>query len=177
MAAIEYRGLNAVTNFDLSRYIKWLKPSPDDKQSSNTHYPDTNSISNTPPNPNPEVKLSNFFHKQSTNSPDNKTTSVTSEHQYQALLTQHRQPTTATSALGLLLQSSKFKEMMEMTSAADYPLSSLESDECSQQSRQCSFPDDIRTYFDSTSYGEGEDIIFGELNTLVPTMFQSDFDA
>ncbi|OIT01511.1 ap2-like ethylene-responsive transcription factor [Nicotiana attenuata] len=26
MAAIEYRGLNAVTNFDLSRYIKWLKP-------------------------------------------------------------------------------------------------------------------------------------------------------
>ena len=26
MAAIEYRGLNAVTNFDLSRYIKWLRP-------------------------------------------------------------------------------------------------------------------------------------------------------
>ena len=25
-AAIEYRGLNAVINFDLSRYIKWLKP-------------------------------------------------------------------------------------------------------------------------------------------------------
>lgn len=26
MAAIEYRGLNAVTNFDLSRYMKWLRP-------------------------------------------------------------------------------------------------------------------------------------------------------
>ncbi|TKY47997.1 AP2 ethylene-responsive transcription factor [Spatholobus suberectus] len=26
MAAIEYRGLNAVTNFDLSRYIKWPRP-------------------------------------------------------------------------------------------------------------------------------------------------------
>ncbi|KAJ7560154.1 hypothetical protein O6H91_04G116400 [Diphasiastrum complanatum] len=26
MAAIEYRGLNAVTNFDLSRYIRWLRP-------------------------------------------------------------------------------------------------------------------------------------------------------
>ncbi|RDX67265.1 AP2-like ethylene-responsive transcription factor, partial [Mucuna pruriens] len=26
MAAIEYRGLNAVTNFDLSRYVKWLRP-------------------------------------------------------------------------------------------------------------------------------------------------------
>jgi hypothetical protein len=29
MAAIEYRGLNAVTNFDLSRYIKWLHPGAD----------------------------------------------------------------------------------------------------------------------------------------------------
>ncbi|GJM98746.1 hypothetical protein PR202_ga15782 [Eleusine coracana subsp. coracana] len=29
MAAIEYRGLNAVTNFDLSRYIKWLRPGAD----------------------------------------------------------------------------------------------------------------------------------------------------
>ncbi|GMN42362.1 hypothetical protein TIFTF001_011582 [Ficus carica] len=26
IAAIEYRGINAVTNFDLSTYIKWLKP-------------------------------------------------------------------------------------------------------------------------------------------------------
>jgi len=26
LAAIEYRGINAVTNFDLSTYIKWLKP-------------------------------------------------------------------------------------------------------------------------------------------------------
>ena len=26
MAAIEYRGLNAVTNFDLSRYINWPRP-------------------------------------------------------------------------------------------------------------------------------------------------------
>ncbi|CAL5036702.1 unnamed protein product [Urochloa decumbens] len=27
IAAIEYRGINAVTNFDLSTYIRWLKPS------------------------------------------------------------------------------------------------------------------------------------------------------
>lgn len=26
IAAIEYRGINAVTNFDLSTYIRWLKP-------------------------------------------------------------------------------------------------------------------------------------------------------
>ena len=26
IAAIEYRGINAVTNFDLSTYIRWLRP-------------------------------------------------------------------------------------------------------------------------------------------------------
>ncbi|PQQ21928.1 AP2-like ethylene-responsive transcription factor [Prunus yedoensis var. nudiflora] len=30
IAAIEYRGINAVTNFDLSSYIRWLKPRADD---------------------------------------------------------------------------------------------------------------------------------------------------
>lgn len=29
IAAIEYRGINAVTNFDLSNYIRWLKPGTD----------------------------------------------------------------------------------------------------------------------------------------------------
>ncbi|XP_062232904.1 uncharacterized protein LOC133930278 [Phragmites australis] len=29
IAAIEYRGINAVTNFDLSTYIRWLKPAED----------------------------------------------------------------------------------------------------------------------------------------------------
>ncbi|XP_024517870.1 AP2-like ethylene-responsive transcription factor At2g41710 [Selaginella moellendorffii] len=32
MAAIEYRGLNAVTNFDLSRYIRWLRPGAQQQQ-------------------------------------------------------------------------------------------------------------------------------------------------
>lgn len=31
MAAIEYRGLNAVTNFDLSRYTNWLRPKAQDE--------------------------------------------------------------------------------------------------------------------------------------------------
>ena len=30
IAAIEYRGINAVTNFDLSTYIRWLKPAAGD---------------------------------------------------------------------------------------------------------------------------------------------------
>ncbi|PKI34446.1 hypothetical protein CRG98_045156 [Punica granatum] len=32
IAAIEYRGINAVTNFDLSTYIRWLKPGTNEQQ-------------------------------------------------------------------------------------------------------------------------------------------------
>ncbi|XP_073225585.1 AP2-like ethylene-responsive transcription factor At1g16060 isoform X2 [Cicer arietinum] len=39
MAAIEYRGLNAVTNFDLSRYINWLRPkNKDNKNNINNNH-------------------------------------------------------------------------------------------------------------------------------------------
>lgn len=55
MAAIEYRGLNAVTNFDLSRYIKWLRPgtesgtatSPADKELNLLPSIDISKISNS----------------------------------------------------------------------------------------------------------------------------------
>lgn len=35
MAAIEYRGLSAVTNFDLSRYVDFLRPNSEGNKSSN----------------------------------------------------------------------------------------------------------------------------------------------
>lgn len=44
MAAIEYRGLNAVTNFDLSRYIKWISPKAQEQDS------------NSEPEPEPEAQ-------------------------------------------------------------------------------------------------------------------------
>ncbi|KAK3024864.1 hypothetical protein RJ639_044476 [Escallonia herrerae] len=153
MAAIEYRGLNAVTNFDLSRYIKWLRP-----DSNNTNQPNPSAEITLTPNPSRDLGL-NFFHQehqhlqQQQEQPPSSTTDVT--------LTQSR-PTTATSALGLLLQSSKFKEMMEMTSAAECP---------STPPARCSFPEDIQTYFESqdfgSNFGEGEDVIFGELNSFM----------
>ncbi|KAK3006143.1 hypothetical protein RJ639_016221 [Escallonia herrerae] len=164
MAAIEYRGLNAVTNFDLSRYIKWLRP-----DSNNTNQ-QTNPSAETTLTPNPSRDLGlNFFHQehqhlqQQQEQPPSSTIDVT--------LTQSR-PTVATSALGLLLQSSKFKEMMEMTSAAECP---------STPPARCSFPEDIQTYFESqdfgSNYGEGEDVIFGELNSFMQPMLHSDFNA
>ncbi|KAK9275886.1 hypothetical protein L1049_023160 [Liquidambar formosana] len=154
MAAIEYRGLNAVTNFDLSRYIKWLKPNHD----TNLTQPNPNADVNMTPSPNHELGFSFLQNQQSSS---------------ETTMMQPR-PATASSALGLLLQSSKFKEMMEMTLAADSTLTPPESDP-----PRCSFPDDIQTYFecqDSSSYGEGDDIIFGELDPFVPPMFQSEFD-
>ncbi|XP_027338402.1 AP2-like ethylene-responsive transcription factor At1g16060 [Abrus precatorius] len=164
MAAIEYRGLNAVTNFDLSRYIKWLKPNHNNNNitsSNNLIEANPNYNTNFTPNPNHEQGFK-FFHPREQESFNNGE---------DATATQPR-PASATSALGLLLQSSKFKEMMEMTSTADLSTPPPESELPS-----CTFPDDIQTYFeceDSNKYGEGDDIMFSELNSFVPPMFHCD---
>ncbi|KEH38069.1 AP2-type transcription factor [Medicago truncatula] len=164
MAAIEYRGLNAVTNFDLSRYIKWLKPN---------HNNDINKISTKLIDSNPTCETSfmqkftnqeqqghNFIHAQDESLNNNGD---------EAAITQPR-TTGTTSALGLLLQSSKFKEMMEMTNAADLSPTPQKS---------YTFPNDIQTYFQcdinssTTKYGEGDDL-FHDLNSFVPPLFDSD---
>lgn len=163
MAAIEYRGVNAVTNFDLSRYIKWLKPNNNNTTvNSNLIDSNPNCETNFTSNSNQQQGF-NFFNRQE------------SFNNEEAAMTQPR-PAAATSALGLLLQSSKFKEMMEMTSATDLSTPPSESELPS-----CTFPDDIQTYFeceDSHRYGEGDDIMFSELNGFVPPMFHcDDFEA
>ena len=82
----------------------------------------------------------------------------------------------ASSALGLLLQSSKFKEMLERTSTADCPLTPPDQIEMPRSS----FPDDIQTYFDcqeTNSYGESDDIIFGDLKYFSSPMFQCELDT
>ncbi|KAJ6713882.1 AP2-LIKE ETHYLENE-RESPONSIVE TRANSCRIPTION FACTOR [Salix viminalis] len=83
----------------------------------------------------------------------------------------------ASSALGLLLQSSKFKEILERTSAANPPLTPPESD---RDPPRRSFPDDIQTFFDcqdSSSYTDGDDIIFGELNSFASSIFHYELDG
>ncbi|KZT76944.1 hypothetical protein F511_46032 [Dorcoceras hygrometricum] len=78
----------------------------------------------------------------------------------------------ATSALGLLLQSSKFKEMMEMTLAAEYPSTTQDQFEYPPQS---SIPDDIKTCFESNDFCsyEGDDI-FEDLNSFMQPMVEFD---
>lgn len=45
---------------------------------------------------------------------------------------------------------------------------------------KCSFPEYIQTYFEcheSSGFEEGDNIMFGELNTFGPPLFQCDLDA
>lgn len=161
MAAIEYRGLNAVTNFDLSRYIKWLKPNNnnnDDNNKSNINLCDINSNSSAnDSNSNEELEFSLVDNEISLNNSID-----------EATLVQPR-PTSATSALELLLQSSKFKEMVEMASMTSNVSTTLESDQLSQ----CAFPDDIQTYFE---YENFNDTMLEDLNSIMPT-FHYDFEG
>lgn len=184
MAAIEYRGLNAVTNFDLSRYIKWLRPNA---PTTTTAVETGNNIDILDPNPSidkimptPDQILASNPMNQHQN-----------EHQYQhqqqqpsfsettdITLTQS-QPASATSALGLLLQSSKFKEMMEMTLAAECP--PLASTPPESEPTQCSTSDDVQPFYTSPDLGsyldQGQEDIFSELiNPFMQPMLQFDFD-
>lgn len=167
MAAIEYRGLNAVTNFDLSRYIKWLKPDNNNNPSPSQPDPNTDQTLTTNPSHVHELEPSYI--------------PLLPQQQHDKIEIPPRQlprPTSATSALGLLLQSSKFREMMEMTSAADCSSPLMETTP-NPNIPKCSFPDEIQTYFECQELGsfpEGDDMIFSELNTFVPPLFNSEFD-
>ncbi|KAI3929756.1 hypothetical protein MKX01_025924 [Papaver californicum] len=165
MAAIEYRGLNAVTNFDLSRYIKWLRPNNNNSSETNT---DTKPLVVNPSNNQDE--LMNSSAQQ--HSPGE----IAAIYQPQQ---NGASSTKSSSALGLLLQSSMFKEMLERTSSEEMteecPLTPAESGP-----PRCSFPDDIQTYFecqDSGSYVEGDDIIFGDLNSSFSPIFDCELGA
>lgn len=166
MAAIEYRGLNAVTNFDLSRYVKWLRPN--NQNNINNPQQNPNGDANIPiQNLDQKLELDFISHQQSSKVND---TEVAPTRPCGA-------GGSASSALGLLLQSSKFKEMLERTSASDCPLTPPESD---RDPPRRSFPDDIQTYFDcqdSSSYTDGDDIIFGDLHSFASPIFHCELDG
>ncbi|KAF6155005.1 hypothetical protein GIB67_035752 [Kingdonia uniflora] len=149
MAAIEYRGINAVTNFDLSRYIKSFSPSPVNL-----------SLDPSSPNPTPQ--------------PNN-------DHNLGPALSYQTSPgresgATTTSAVELLLQSPKFKEMLERNSASTSECTSTSSE---LDPPRYNFPEDVQTYFkcqDSSSYMEGDDFVFGDLSSFTSELFDFEFD-
>ncbi|XP_073015776.1 AP2-like ethylene-responsive transcription factor At1g16060 [Primulina eburnea] len=159
MAAIEYRGLNAVTNFDLSRYIKWLRPN---NNNNIVNKLDGNIEPNMVPCANHDLDMVATSTLPPLQQPSDAFDATTSQPR----------PANATSALGLLLQSSKFKEMMEMTLAAEYPSTPQDQFEYLPRS---SIPDDIKTCFESNDFCsyEGDDI-FEDLNSFMQPMVQFD---
>ncbi|KAK1317529.1 AP2-like ethylene-responsive transcription factor [Acorus calamus] len=146
MAAIEHRGLNAVTNFDISRYINCLRPNPN------------------PDGPTHELGPIHHDHIGSQPGPGGG----------------------ASSALGLLLQSPKFKEMLDRTSAMAEAEAAEEGGEESatppereRTAGRCSFPDDVQTFFEcQVSEDGGDDVtIFGDIESFAPPMFPCDLDS
>jgi AP2-like factor, ANT lineage len=176
MAAIEYRGLNAVTNFGLSRYIKWLRPGGADSVTAaaaqNPHPMLGGLAQELPP---VDIDGVAFQHDQ---------------HRVQGAEAHFPPPPPRTSSLGhnptssalsLLLQSPKFKEMIARTMAAESSTtSSSPSPPLTQElqaqvakdgegdSPQCSFPNDIQTFFGcedaaGVGYADLDGLFFGDL--------------
>lgn len=167
MAAIEYRGLNAVTNFDLSRYIKWLRPDQNTTTSPSNPQPNPNTNIDFKPLINPsdhEVGLSNFLHHRQQSCGSATEAKLIPPHSTGG-------SATSSSGQGFLFQSPKFEELLDTKSSVD----SLSSPPESNHPRS-SFPDDIQTYFDcqdSSSYAEEDDIIFGD---FASPMFQCELE-
>ncbi|XVF74883.1 hypothetical protein PTKIN_Ptkin13bG0146400 [Pterospermum kingtungense] len=164
LAAIEYRGPNAVTNFDLSRYTKWLRPNHDQSKPNESQNPqqDLNVDTNSTPSPKHDFGLEFSSKPQSSCTNDELGSAGSST-------------TGSTSALRLLLQSSKFKEMLERTSMAGCPPAPSES-----KLPRRSFPDDVQTYFDcrdSSIYTEDHDSIFGDLESFGTPLFHCELDT
>ncbi|CAI9786835.1 unnamed protein product [Fraxinus pennsylvanica] len=156
MAAIEYRGHEAVTNFDISRYISYIKP----KQCDTSSNPDFIGQVDTTHVQNSNEELHEHHNLAISSGPPKMTL------QPPCL----ENDATSPSTLGILLQSSKFKELLEQTTACDSPSTS------EPKPPRSSFPNDIQTSFDfqdsSSNFAEEYDIFFGDFNS-----FQCELDV
>ncbi|KAK3133368.1 hypothetical protein QOZ80_6AG0535630 [Eleusine coracana subsp. coracana] len=195
MAAIEYRGLNAVTNFDLSRYIKWLRPGADGVAAAQNPHPMLGALAQELQQVDVDGAAFHHNHGAEAHFPLPPRTSL--GH------------TPTTSALSLLLQSPKFKEMIARTTAAESSTTSSSSPptpspprpspspppmqelqvqvakDGSGASPQCSFPDDIQTFFGcedvagvgvSVGYADVDGLFFGDLAAYASPAFHFELD-
>ncbi|XP_030449483.2 AP2-like ethylene-responsive transcription factor At1g79700 [Syzygium oleosum] len=114
IAAIEYRGINAVTNFDLSSYIRWLKPGPNNSHASQKPQLTLHSE--------PAPTSSNHVHGEEESKPSilfRSNSFVLNDHATPMKLDASTNAvcvsakSTSPTALGLLLKSSVFRELVE----------------------------------------------------------------
>lgn len=146
MAAVEYRGLNAVTNFDLSRYAAYLRPGQ-------------NGFS---------VEQSDFSSKD----PEKEKSCISQgncqTHDNEICQLSHKMPqkgnASTSTALELLFQSSKFKEMLEKSTSDQSGLIQPEqSKSVDGKQESISYSDDMMdSFFESSdlliNIEEGQDI-------------------
>ncbi|XP_020213489.1 AP2-like ethylene-responsive transcription factor At1g16060 [Cajanus cajan] len=119
IAAIEYRGIHAVTNFDLSTYIKWLKPSggstPEAKLESHAVLLESQKVSSPSSYALTEESkslalYSSFFSPDSLSSPIRPGNFGSKTYQFSS------NKSSSPTALSLLLRSSLFRELVEKNS-------------------------------------------------------------
>ncbi|XP_047317485.1 ethylene-responsive transcription factor WRI1-like [Impatiens glandulifera] len=120
IAAIEYRGINAVTNFDLSTYIRWLRPSEPNSNQTTTDQPRLIDYKGTSSN-NEKTEfsfLSNFHGIKEMDFHQKKELDVQTKIDLNSSSSSNpnKSSTTTTTALGLLFRSSMFKELVEKNS-------------------------------------------------------------
>lgn len=116
IAAIEYRGINAVTNFDLSTYIRWLRPGAP-TASFLEEMPSTDSQNMTTSNlvqtKGTTTEVFNFSLHPFPGGDSYTTKKKTSMSQYKSPLCDCNSKSSSPTALGLLLKSSVFRELMQ----------------------------------------------------------------
>ncbi|XP_052189996.1 AP2-like ethylene-responsive transcription factor At1g79700 [Diospyros lotus] len=110
LAAIEYRGIKAVTNFDLSTYIDWLKPGANAAQEQQMKSTESDALPSSSFSSQDEYQSSLCGNAFSTNS-------LASPHRQQVVeskfpVNSHTRSSSPT-ALGLLLRSSLYRELVE----------------------------------------------------------------
>ncbi|KAM7491027.1 hypothetical protein LguiA_033948 [Lonicera macranthoides] len=149
MAAIEYRGMNAVTNFDLSTYIRWLRSSANSNPSQDPTTTNSQPIQMTQDRPNPVEDIGFSFNPNSFSmkkpgnifpqkqelierkmpiSPSNKSLTSSSS--------------SSPTALGLLLRSSMFKELVEKNSNSNASDEEMEGNDTKKHRSNPSVEDD-----------------------------------
>ncbi|KAL5722626.1 hypothetical protein ACHQM5_006126 [Ranunculus cassubicifolius] len=107
IAAIEYRGINAVTNFDLNTYIRWLRPG-------------ANNALVPPQEPQPKVEPQ-VFQEQSINintTPLDYVVSPPKQELFSSKLPFSPSKSASPTALSLLFRSSIFNELVKKNSSA-----------------------------------------------------------
>lgn len=105
IAAIEYRGVNAVTNFELSNYIRWLKPAATHTPLAN-HRPQTNTESNITP-----LNNQSWFESMDFMADDLKPYQEQKRSETELPFSPCKR--SSQTALSLLLRSSMFRELVE----------------------------------------------------------------